>query len=94
MCEQRNCWELTEKVPQDIIVVYYYTNVKLFMVLKIPTNSILKHNTSADILEDLDGFLEKSMSITIHYHLHYQPLGRSLVDSRKNDVLCRMLIIV
>lgn len=39
------------------------------MVLKITINCMLKHNTSADSLEDLDGFLEKSMSVTIHYHI-------------------------
>lgn len=64
------------------------------MVLKIATNCILKHNTSADGLEDLGGFLEKRMSVTVLYHLHYQAHERSLVDSRKNDILCRMLIIV
>jgi len=74
--------ELTDKVPWDIIVVVdYYAIVKLFMVLKIPTNCIFKHNTSADSLEDLDGFLEKRMSNN-DLLPHYQDLGTSLVDSR------------
>lgn len=45
----RLCWELTDKVPQNIIVVvYYYTNVELF-ILHGPTNCVLKHNTSAEV---------------------------------------------
>lgn len=77
-----------------LLYLYYYTDVKLFMDLKIPTNDIFKHNTSANSLEHLDGFLEKSTSLTIHYHLHYQALGRSLVDYKKKEVLHRVLIIV
>lgn len=64
------------------------------MDLKIPTNGIYKHNTSADSLEDFGGFLEKSTSLTIHYHLHYQAHGRRSVDYKKKDVLHRVLIIV
>lgn len=33
------------KVPEDVIIVVCYNNIKLFMVLKIPANCVLKHNT-------------------------------------------------